>query len=97
MLVSGQKKKALTTGIVKTFVAREAGFERASSCGSRKNLRAIRLLDFFDRCAIPCSLYRPLDAVAGDAFGPSVVGFQAKRNPLTTGMVRGSCGCGGWI
>ena len=37
--------------------------------GTGQNLRAVRLLDFFDRCAIPCSLYHPPDAVAGDAFG----------------------------
>ena len=46
----------------------------------------------------PAALHPPPAAVAGDAFvNPSVVGFWAKRNPLTTGMVRGSCGCGGWI
>jgi len=44
-------------------------FEKISffSCGSRKNLRAVRLLDFFDRGANPCSLYLPQAAVAGVA------------------------------
>ena len=38
---------------------------------------------FFDRCAIPCSLYHPPDAVAGDAFeNPSVVGFGEKEKSL---------------
>jgi len=38
-----------------------------SSCGARKNLRAVRLLDFFDRCAKPCLLSPPLAALAGFA------------------------------
>ena len=59
-----KKKKALTTGIVKTFVVAEAGFKPTSSCGSRKNLRAVRLLDFSDRCAIPCC---PSSAAVGAA------------------------------
>ena len=33
------------------------------SCGAQRNLRAARLLDFFDHCAISPSLHRPPDAV----------------------------------
>ena len=35
-------------------------------CGARKNLRAARLLDFFDRCGCSASLHPPL-AVLGSA------------------------------
>ena len=35
-------------------------------CGARKNLRATRLLDFFDRCGCSASLHPPL-AVLGSA------------------------------
>ena len=78
------KKKALDHWDGQGFlVVAEAGFEPTPSCGTRKNLRAVRLLDFFDRCAIPCSLYHPPDAVAGDAFeNPPVVGFGAKEKSL---------------
>ena len=57
--------------------------------GTGQNLRAVRLLDFFDHCTIPCSLYHPLDAVAGDAFvNPSIVGFIQKKKALTTGIAK---------
>ena len=39
----------------------------ASSCGARKNYRANRQLNFFDRGANPCSLVLPQAAVAGVA------------------------------
>ena len=32
-------------------------------CGARKNLRAARLLDFFDRCGCSASLHPPLAAL----------------------------------
>ena len=80
--VFSDKKKALDHWDGQGFlVVAEAGFEPTPSCGTRKNLRAVRLLDFFDRCAIPCSLYHPPDAVAGDAFGTlrSLVSDKRKK------------------
>ena len=39
-------------------------FQVFPSCGAQRNLRAVRLLDFFDRCANSRSLFPPLAAVA---------------------------------
>ena len=40
-------------------------------CGARKNLRAARLLDFFDRCGCSASLHPPLAALGSAPPFPS--------------------------
>ena len=67
----------------------EVGFEPPlPSCGARRNFRAVRLLDFFDRCANKRSLFRPQDAVAYVApgtrrsFGSIYIITKKKRHPV---------------
>ena len=56
-------------GTIRTTYRRKSFGFPLTSCGARKNLRASLFLDFFDRCANPCSLPPPQAAVASVASG----------------------------
>ena len=59
------KEKALITGMIKTLLwLRRLDLNQRPLAVPEKNLRAVRLLDFFDRCAILCC---PSSAIVGAA------------------------------
>ena len=52
-------------------------------CGARKNLRAARLLDFFDRCGCSASLHPPLAALGSAPPFPSPAAGEGPSIPIT--------------
>ncbi|MBQ8670116.1 MAG: hypothetical protein IJ508_02585, partial [Oscillospiraceae bacterium] len=60
-----------------------------SCCGARKNRRAVRLLDFFDRCHSLASLHRPQGAVGSlPGLEPPVRSTERhkRKEPIPFGM-----------
>jgi len=60
-----------------------------SCCGARKNHRAVRLLDFFDRCHSLASLHRPQGAVGSlPGLEPPVRSPERhkRKEPIPDGM-----------
>ena len=59
------------------------GVSAPPPCGARKNLRAARLLDFFDRCGCSASLHPPLAALGSAPPFPSPAAGEGPPIPIT--------------